>query len=283
MQGRSAFCLAGQVHLGLAHSLRLGLAVACPRATHPEVPPYLGTEAIAMPAPTRILVVDDEPPLAHLVSDYLRREGFEVHTASDGSTALELVRTLRPDVIVLDLMLPGLDGIEVCRRLRQFSDAYVLMLTARTEEVDRIVGLSVGADDYVTKPFSPREVVARVKALLRRPRGEPRRDEGLAPPQTLGDLVIDRAQFEVTRRGEVVALTPREFQLLAVLADYPGRVFTRQELLDRVWGDRAYDEHIVEVYVANLRRKLEDDVNQPHYLQTVRGVGYRMAREIRAT
>jgi DNA-binding response OmpR family regulator len=228
------------------------------------------------------MLVDDEPPLVQLLTGYLRREGYEVLTAGDGLTALELARTIRPDVIILDIMLPGLDGIEVCRRLRQFSDAYVLMLTARAEEVDRIVGLSIGADDYVTKPFSPREVVARVKALLRRPRGASGREDALAPLLTLGDLVIDRAGFEVTQRGELVALTPREFQLLTVLADYPGRVFTRQELLDRVWGDRSYDEHIVEVYVGNLRRKLQDDPSQPRYLQTVRGVGYRMAREVRA-
>lgn len=231
---------------------------------------------------SRILLVDDEPPLAQLLTGYLRREGYEVLSAGDGPTGLELARSALPDVIILDIMLPGLDGVEVCRRLRQFSDAYVLMLTARTEEMDRIVGLSVGADDYVSKPFSPREVVARVKALLRRPRGESASETGLAPPQTLGDLVIDRARYEVTRRGELVALTPREFQLLAVLAEYPGRVYTRQELLDRVWGDRAYDEHIIEVYVANLRRKLADDSSQPRYLQTVRGVGYRMAREVRA-
>lgn len=235
-----------------------------------------------MSARPRILVVDDELPLVRLVTGYLRLEGYEVLTASDGPAALESARTARPDVIVLDIMLPGIDGVEVCRRLRQFSDAYVLMLTAKAEEVDRIVGLSVGADDYVTKPFSPRELVARIKALLRRPRGVSGSEDDLVAPQTLGDLVIDRTQFEVTRRGEEIALTPREFQLLAVLAEYPGRVFTRQELLDRVWGDRAYDEHIVEVYVANLRRKLEDDLSRPRYLQTVRGIGYRMVRGIKS-
>jgi DNA-binding response OmpR family regulator len=229
---------------------------------------------------SRVLIVDDEPPLVQLIASYLRREGYEVVTADNGLTALELARTTRPDVLILDIMLPGLDGLEVCRRLRQFSDAYVLMLTARAEELDRIVGLSVGADDYVTKPFSPREVVARVRALLRRPHRVSGHADEPVPSQTHGDLVIDRAQFEVTRHGEPVALTPREFQLLAVLAEYPGRVFTRQELLDRVWGDRAYDEHIIEVYIANLRRKLQDDLRQPRYLQTVRGVGYRMAREV---
>ena len=225
-----------------------------------------------------ILIIDDEPPLVQLVSSYLRGEGHEVSTAGDGLRGLEMVRTVRPDVIVLDVMLPGLDGIEVCRRLRQFTDAYVLMLTARAEEVDRIIGLSVGADDYVTKPFSPRELVARVTALLRRPRGSPAAEDGCPPPQALDDLVIDRAQFEVTQRGTLVPLTPREFQLLAALAEYPGRVYTRPELLDRVWGDRSYDEHIVEVYVANLRRKLDDDPAEPRYVQTVRGVGYRLAR-----
>ncbi len=243
---------------------------------------HVSAEGSPIPARSRILLVDDEPPLVRLLTGYLSREGYEVLTAGDGLTALDLARTARPDVIVLDLMLPGLDGVEVCRRLRQFSDAYVLMLTARAEEVDRIVGLSVGADDYVTKPFSPREVVARVKALLRRPRGESAPDDAHPPPQSLGDLVIDRARFELTQREEVVNLTPREFQLLAVLAEYPGRVFTRPELLDRVWGDRSYDEHIVEVYVANLRRKLNDDPSQSRYLQTVRGVGYRLAREVRA-
>ena len=227
-------------------------------------------------ASPRILVVDDERPLVELVSSYLAKEGYEVLTASDGLTALDLARTARPDVIVLDLMLPGLDGLEVCRQLRQFSDAYVLMLTAKTEEIDKILGLGVGADDYVTKPFSPRELVARVRALLRRSRSEPPREDAGEPPQTLGELVIDRERFEVTRRGDIVPLTPREFQLLSVLTERPGRVFTREQLLERVWGDRSYDEHIVEVYVGNLRHKLEDDPSRPRYLQTVRGVGYRV-------
>lgn len=227
-------------------------------------------------AQPRVLVVDDERPLADLVASYLRREGYEVLTAADGLSALDLARSAQPEVIVLDLMLPGLDGLEVCRRLRHFSDAYVLMLTAKAEEVDKVVGLTVGADDYVTKPFSPRELVARVKALLRRPRTAAGSAEDEPPPQRLGDLVIDRVRFEVTRRGEPVILTAREFALLATLAAHPGRVFTRQQLLQQVWGDTVYDDHVVEVHVGNLRRKLEDDPSQPCYVQTVRGVGYRV-------
>jgi two-component system, OmpR family, alkaline phosphatase synthesis response regulator PhoP len=196
-------------------------------------------------------------------------------TAGDGPTALALARDARPDLIVLDLMLPGLDGLEVCKRVRQFSDAYILMLTARAEEVDKIVGLSMGADDYLTKPFSPRELVARVKAMLRRPRSGPAEPE--APPRQLGDLVIDTARFEVRKRGEPVVLTARELALLATLAAHPGRVFTRAQLLEKVWGSVFYDDHVVEVHVANLRRKLEDDPSRPRWVQTVRGVGYRLA------
>jgi DNA-binding response OmpR family regulator len=160
--------------------------------------------------------------------------------------------------------------------VRQFSDAYVLMLTARAEEVDKIVGLSVGADDYLTKPFSPRELVARVKAMLRRPRNGTAEPEA-PPPRHLGDLTIDTARHEVQRRGEPVPLTAREFALLATLAAHPGHVFTRAQLLERVWGSEFYDDHVVEVHIGNLRRKLEDDAARPHWVQTVRGVGYRLA------
>jgi len=173
-------------------------------------------------------------------------------------------------------MLPGLDGLEVCRRLRQFSDAYVLMLTARAEEVDKVVGLAVGADDYLTKPFSPRELVARVKAMLRRPRSTAAAGPEPPPPQQLGELIIDRAGHEVLKRGVPLALTAREHALLATLAAHPGRVFTRAQLLERVWGSDFYDDHVVEVHVGNLRRKLEDDPARPRWLQTVRGVGYRL-------
>ncbi|MFN8534804.1 MAG: response regulator transcription factor [Dehalococcoidia bacterium] len=219
-----------------------------------------------------VLVVDDERPLVTLLTGYFEREGYRVLTAEDGPTALKVAQADPPDVIVLDVMLPGLDGIEVCRRLRQVSDVYIIMLTARAEETDTLIGLAVGADDYVTKPFSPREVIARAKALLRRPRAT---SPDLPPPQRVGDLVIDRARYEATKRGETIPLTPREFSLLANLAKQPGRVFSRAHLLDLVWGESAYDDHVVEVHIANLRRKLEDDPQQPRYIQTVRGVGYR--------
>jgi DNA-binding response OmpR family regulator len=226
---------------------------------------------------TTVLVVDDEPNLVDLVRGYLEREGYTVLSAADGPAALDLARTAQPDLVVLDLLLPGLDGVEVCRRLRRFSDAYVVMLTARAEEVDTLVGLAVGADDYLTKPFSPRELVARVKAMLRRPRD---RGAGAAEPEVpaarrYGDLVIDEARHEVTVRGAPVALTAREFALLGALAAHPGRVFTRDQLLERVWGTEYYDDHVVDVHVANLRRKLDDDPARPRFVETVRGVGYR--------
>jgi DNA-binding response OmpR family regulator len=219
---------------------------------------------------TRVLVVDDEQPIRDLVRGYLAREQMDVLTAEDGTTALELVRTEQPDVVVLDLMLPGVDGIEVCRQLRTYSDAYVLMLTARGEEVDRIVGLSIGADDYLTKPFSPRELVARVKALLRRPRVA----AGARGPSGLD---LDLARRRVTVDGRVVELTFLEFELLAVLARDPGMVLSRQQLLDRVWGaEYAADGHLLDVHVGKLRRKLGDDPSAPRFIETVRGVGFRL-------
>jgi len=220
------------------------------------------------------LVVDDEAPLAALVRSYLEREGFAVETAGDGETAVELARDRAPDVIVLDLMLPGIDGIEACRRIRSFSDAYILMLTARAEEVDKIVGLSTGADDYLTKPFSPGELVARVRALLRRPR------EGAArtAARRFGDLIVDPLGHEVRIGDEAVELTPLEFDLLDTLSKSPSVVFTRSQLLEKVWGPTWFgDEHVVDVHIANLRRKLGDDGRNPRYIRTVRGVGYRMA------
>jgi two-component system alkaline phosphatase synthesis response regulator PhoP len=225
---------------------------------------------------TRVLVVDDEANLVELVQGYLERDGYDVVTAADGPTAVALAREAEPDLIVLDLMLPGFDGLEVCRRVRAFSDAYILMLTARAEEIDRVLGLEVGADDYLTKPFSPRELVARVKAMLRRPRTGATGAE-TPTPRRLGDLVIDTARFEVLKRGEPVALTARELDLLATLAAHPGRVFTRAQLLEKVWGSAFYDDHVVDVHVGNLRRKLEDDPSRPRWVQTVRGVGYRLA------
>ena len=227
----------------------------------------------------KILVVDDEKKLVDLIKGYLEQEGYSVLTAFDGPTALQTARTTNPELVVLDLMLPGIDGVEVCRRLRQFSDAYVIMLTARVEEIDKIVGLSVGADDYLTKPFSPRELVARIKAMLRRPRtgGASELEIDVTLPRQLGDLIIDVAQHEVTRNGEVLSLTTREFALLAILSSHPGRVFTRSQLLEQVWGEDYYDEHIIEVHIGNLRKKLSEGSTQAAYgyIETIRGLGYR--------
>ena len=221
----------------------------------------------------RILVVDDEPPIVELVRGYLERDGYEVLVAADGPSAIQSARAVGPDVIVLDLMLPGLDGIEVCRQVRTFSDAYILMLTARAEEVDRIVGLSVGADDYLVKPFSPRELVARVKALLRRPR------TSVAATLPAG-LEIDEARHQVRVDGTLVELTATEFGIVAALARDPGVVVSRSALLDRVWGPAFVgDDHLVDVHVANLRRKLVDDPAAPRFVETVRAVGYRLREQ----
>jgi len=221
----------------------------------------------------RILVVDDEPPIVELLAGYLEREGWSVTSAANGPDALEAVRRDGPDVIVLDVMLPGLDGVEVCRQLRAFSDAYVLMLTARGEEIDRIMGLTVGADDYLVKPFSPREVVARIKALLRRSRsGQPG-----AVGSTPAGLQVDEGRRLVRVDGSPVELTALEFNLLVTLARDPGIVVSRQGILDGLWGPAFVgDDHLVDVHVANLRRKLGDDPASPRFVETVRGVGYRL-------
>jgi DNA-binding response OmpR family regulator len=222
----------------------------------------------------RALVVDDEPPLVQVVSGYLTREGFDVLTAADGETAVALARERGPDVVVLDLMLPGIDGIEVCRRIRAFSDAYIIMLTAKNDEVDKLVGLSVGADDYLTKPFSPRELVARVRAMLRRPRAA---DPAAVGVRRFGALEIDPAGREVRVAGRPVELTRTEFDVLDTLSAQPRVAFSRRQLLERVWGGDWYgDDHVIDVHVGNVRRKLDDDAAQPRYIRTVRGVGYRM-------
>jgi DNA-binding response OmpR family regulator len=222
----------------------------------------------------RVLVVDDEAPIRALVRGYLEAEAFEVRDAETGPDALAVARAWAPDLVVLDVMLPGLDGIEVCRELRTFSDAYVLMLTARGEEIDRIIGLTVGADDYLAKPFSPRELVARAKALLRRPRNDSARE---VEPQLPNGLAVDEARREVLVDGHARELTALEFDLLAALARDPGTVVRRASLLDRVWGvDFVGDEHLVDVHVANLRRRLGDDADHPRFIETVRGVGYRL-------
>jgi two-component system alkaline phosphatase synthesis response regulator PhoP len=235
-----------------------------------------------MTAPATILVVDDEERLRELLQGYLTQAGFRVLQAADGPQALELVRAHNPDLLVLDLMLPDLDGLEVCRQLRTFSDTYVLMLTARAEEIDRVVGLEVGADGYLTKPFSPRELVARVRAMLRRPRGGGERGEppptlGQAEALVLGSLQIDEVRHEATLDGVPLPLTTTEYDLLVALARHPGRAFTRAQLLEQVWGaDYFGDDHVVDVHIANLRRKLSEDPAQPRLIETIRGVGYRL-------
>jgi len=227
---------------------------------------------------SRVLVVDDEQALAKLVGSYLERDGFEVTLAFDGVQAVELARQAPPDVVVLDLGLPSLDGVEVCRELRTFSDCYVVMLTARSEEVDKLIGLSVGADDYLTKPFSPRELIARIRAMLRRPRrtsATARRGE--EPPRVFGALTIDVAGREVFLDGEPVQLTRTEFDVLAALSARPKLAFSRWQLIESVWGDNwVGDEHLVDVHIGHLRHKLGDDAVAPRFVRTVRGVGYRM-------
>lgn len=228
----------------------------------------------------RALVVDDETALADVVASYLRREQFEVHVAADGPSALTMAREFDPDVVILDIGLPGLDGIEVCRQLRVFSDAYVVMLTARDTEVDTIVGLSVGADDYVTKPFSPREVVARIRAMLRRPRRQATADNPSTdgnPPRAFGDLHIDTESRQTLLGGTPIMLTRTEFDVLAALSSRPRQVWTRRQLLEAVWGESWFgNDNVVDVHVGHLRRKLGDNSTEPRYVTTVRGVGYRM-------
>jgi two-component system alkaline phosphatase synthesis response regulator PhoP len=224
-----------------------------------------------------ILVVDDEPTLLTTVRVYLEQEGYLVHTALDGPSALKAARAFRPHLIVLDIMLPGIDGLEVLRRLRQESDVYVLMLTARADETDKIVGLTVGADDYLTKPFSPRELAARVKAILRR-------DRGVGPGEpTLAfiRLRIDPEARRAWKDNELLDLTPIEFDLLYALARHRGRVLSREQLVEQVWGHDYYsDERVVDVHIGRLRKKIQDDPANPTLIVTVRGAGYRFEDEL---
>jgi DNA-binding response OmpR family regulator len=225
-----------------------------------------------------VLVVDDEPTIVEVVELYLRREGFEVVSAADGALALAAVEQRRPDLVVLDLMLPGMGGLEVAQRLRAGGRLPIIMLTARGEETDRVVGLELGADDYVVKPFSPRELVARVKAVLRRAQPEP------APTSTAseiahGPLRLDTAARTASLRGSPLSLTAREFDLLSFLMRHPGQVFTREQLLDQVWGFTfASDMSTVTVHIRRLREKIEADPANPALLTTVWGVGYRLER-----
>ena len=224
----------------------------------------------------RVLVVDDEATVRDIVRRYLVADGFEVAEAADGPQALDQARALLPDLVVLDVLMPGMDGLEVLRRLRTATDVPVILLTARAEEVDKLVGLSVGADDYVTKPFSPRELVARVRAVLRRQRDDDRSGAD-ADVMTFEGLVIDVARREVRTDAGTVALTALEFDLLVALAGSPGRVFTRRQLLERVWGwDFVGDERVVDVHIRSLRRSLGDDATEPRIIGTVRGVGYKL-------
>ena len=221
-----------------------------------------------------VLVVDDEPIVREVVVRYLAREGYETMEAADGDAARNVIASQSPDLVVLDVMLPGTDGLELCRWIRARSELPVIMLTARGEEADRIVGLELGADDYVTKPFSPRELAARVRSVLRRARLIGHVDERLA----FGDVELERATREVRKAGAPVRLTAKEFDLLWFLASHPRRVFSRDQLMSSVWGyTAALDTGTVTVHVRRLREKIEDDPSQPVYLETVWGVGYRLA------
>jgi DNA-binding response OmpR family regulator len=223
----------------------------------------------------RVLVVDDEPHIRTVLRGYLEAAGFAVSEAADGETAVHEVRRDPPDLVLLDVMLPGADGLEVLREVRTFSDVYVILVTARTEEIDKLLGLGVGADDYITKPFSPREVAARVKAVLRRDRG-PR--DAAGPVLRFEGLTIDRDAREVQVDGAAVNLSALEFDVLAALAEAPGRVFSRRQLLEGVWGyDFFGDERVVDVHIRGLRARLGDDAGNPRLIATVRGVGYKFA------
>jgi DNA-binding response OmpR family regulator len=228
---------------------------------------------------SRILLVDDERAILTLLSFPLRKDGYEVVQASDGSEALLRFAEGRFDLVVLDVMMPKLDGLEVCRRLRARSSVPIIMLTAKAEEIDKVLGLELGADDYITKPFSMREFRSRVKAALRRagmgaPAGQP--EQADEQPLEIGELTIDFAKRSVRLRGEHVQTTFVEFEILSALALSPGRVFTRDVLLARIWGDSAYrDPRTIDVHIRHLREKIERDAKEPEYLFTVRGVGYR--------
>jgi len=219
---------------------------------------------------SRVLVVDDDPALAEMLTIVLRGEGFDTAVVGDGTRALPAVRDMRPDVVLLDLMLPGMNGIDVCRAIRAESGVPIVMLTAKSDTVDIVLGLESGADDYVVKPFKPKELVARIRARVRRTENEP------AEQLTIGDVDIDVPAHQVTRQGERIALTPLEFDLLVALARKPRQVFTREVLLEQVWGYRhAADTRLVNVHVQRLRSKVEKDPEHPEVVLTVRGVGYK--------
>ena len=224
----------------------------------------------------KILVVDDEESILNVVQAYLKAENYDVHLAHDGEQGLAMFRRYKPDLVILDIMLPKMDGLEVLQHIRRESDVYVLMLTAKSEETDRVIGLTVGADDYLTKPFSPRELVARVKAILRRDRSAQTDGEIL----TFARIRIDTRRYKVWRDEEEIELTTLEFNLLKTLASYPEMVLSREQLLQKVWGYDFYgDERVVDVHIGRIRQKLEKDPTNPQFVLTVRGVGYKFEDE----
>ena len=216
------------------------------------------------------LVIEDSPEITLLVRGLLEKEGYAVVATPRGTQGLEWARANKPELVILDLSLPDRDGVEVCRDLRAFSDAYVVMVTARDDEVDKIVGLTVGADDYVTKPFSPRELAARIRAMRRRPRVSSQQES-----RDFGRLIVDPVAREVTVDGENVELTKIEFDILDLLSGSPRRTFTREQLLVQVWGEWFGDDHVIEVHMGKLRKKLGESASQPRHIRTLRGVGYR--------
>ncbi|PSN17035.1 DNA-binding response regulator [filamentous cyanobacterium CCP5] len=230
-----------------------------------------------------ILIVEDEAEIAELIRLYLTKDGFTCHVCRDGESALRHQQSLQPDLVILDLMLPKLDGLEVCARIRQRpgeKDPFILMLTAKGEEIDRIVGLSTGADDYVVKPFSPRELVARVRALLRRSLRLEESDADYETAHFRLDLEQRNAHIKGENSQELLDLTPLEFDLLATLISYPGRVWSRQQLIEKLWGEDFYgDERVVDTHVARLRKKIEPDHSPPVYIKTVTGIGYKFEDE----
>jgi two-component system, OmpR family, alkaline phosphatase synthesis response regulator PhoP len=225
-----------------------------------------------------ILVIDDEDSILNVVEAYLKSDGNTIHLARDGVQGLAAFRRYNPDLVILDIMLPAMDGIEVLQQIRRESDVYVILLTAKSEEFDRVLGLTVGADDYLTKPFSPRELVARVKVILRRGRNPTTQEE--KPILTFKNLRIDTGRHEIERNGEKIELTALEFKLLATLATYAGMVLSREQLLERVWGYDFYGEdRVVDVHIGHIRQKLEPDPSDPQFVITIRGVGYKFADE----
>jgi DNA-binding response OmpR family regulator len=233
-----------------------------------------------MPLPNQrtVLVIEDDRNTTNLITLYLKREGFRPLTAGDGEAGLAVAQKQQPDLVILDLMLPELDGWEVCRRLRQTSEVPVIMLTARGEEIDRVAGLTLGADDYVVKPFSPRELMARVRAVLRR---APRPNPGRKARLSHADVILDLDKRQLSLAGRPVALTPHEFALIEALMSAPGRIFTRDELLDRIYpkGEAVVIDRVIDVHIGKLRQKIEPDPSAPVRILTVRGVGYRFAEK----